>query len=172
MREFGTEKGDKGAKSPRGEADIICLFPLRGLPLSMSANFSGFWTPSLPFSVPNSRNLPSFGQKLAKPLPLVSEDVICTWSRQLAPADHCIVFLLGRNVALRRYPFRGGLGLSHPRRIPGSWFSPLVQRWRSHFVPPSISPNVEGVGRHSTHKFLANRISSLLLGKGTKIAFA
>ena len=34
-----------------------------------SAKFSGFWTPSLPLSVPNSRNLPSFGQNLANPLP-------------------------------------------------------------------------------------------------------
>ena len=43
-----------------------------------SAKFSGFWTPSLPLSVPNSRNLPSFGQKMANPLPPVSADVICT----------------------------------------------------------------------------------------------
>ena len=34
-----------------------------------SSKFLGFWTPSLPLSVPNSRNLPSFGQKLANPLP-------------------------------------------------------------------------------------------------------
>ena len=34
-----------------------------------SAKFSGFWTPSLPLSVPNSRNLPSFGQNLSNPLP-------------------------------------------------------------------------------------------------------
>ena len=34
-----------------------------------SSKISGFWTPSLPLSVPNSRNLPSFGQKLGNPLP-------------------------------------------------------------------------------------------------------
>ena len=34
-----------------------------------SAKFLWFWTPYLPLSVPNSRNLPSFGQKLANPPP-------------------------------------------------------------------------------------------------------
>ena len=34
-----------------------------------SAQFSGFWTPSPPLSVPNPRNLASFRQKLANPLP-------------------------------------------------------------------------------------------------------
>ena len=34
-----------------------------------SSKFSEFWTPSLPLSVPNPRNLPSFGQKLGNPLP-------------------------------------------------------------------------------------------------------
>ena len=34
-----------------------------------SSKFSEFWTPSLPLSVPNPRNLPSFCQKLANPLP-------------------------------------------------------------------------------------------------------
>ena len=34
-----------------------------------SSKISGFWTPSLPLSVPNSRNLPSFCQNLADPLP-------------------------------------------------------------------------------------------------------
>ena len=44
----------------------------------MSAKFSGFWTSS-PLSVPNSRNLPSFGQKLANlSLPLNS-NIIYVW---------------------------------------------------------------------------------------------
>ena len=34
-----------------------------------SSKTSGFWTPSLHLSVPNSRNLPSFCQNLADPLP-------------------------------------------------------------------------------------------------------
>ena len=42
-----------------------------------SSNFLGFWNPSLPLSVPNSRNLTSFGKKLADPLPPPSADVIC-----------------------------------------------------------------------------------------------
>ena len=42
---------------------------LRGDVQMTSAKFSGFWTPSLPLSVPNPRNLPSFGQNLADPLP-------------------------------------------------------------------------------------------------------
>ena len=36
-------------------------------PLITSTNFSGFWTP--PLSIPNPRNLPSFSQNLANPLP-------------------------------------------------------------------------------------------------------
>ena len=55
-------------------------YTIRGHVHMTSAKFSGFWTPSLPLSVPNSRNLPSFGQKLANPLPPVSADVICTSS--------------------------------------------------------------------------------------------
>ena len=34
-----------------------------------SAKISGYWTPSLPLVSTNPRNLPSFGQKLANPLP-------------------------------------------------------------------------------------------------------
>ena len=34
-----------------------------------SAKFSRIWTPSPPLSVPNPCNFPSFGQKLANPLP-------------------------------------------------------------------------------------------------------
>ena len=34
-----------------------------------SAKFLGFWTPSPLLSVPNPRNLPSFGQNLINPLP-------------------------------------------------------------------------------------------------------
>ena len=34
-----------------------------------SAKILGFWTPSLPLVSTNPRNLPSFGQKLAIPLP-------------------------------------------------------------------------------------------------------
>ena len=44
-----------------------------------SSKILGFWTPSLPLSVPNPRNLPSSGQKLANP-PLL------TSFRYMAPA--------------------------------------------------------------------------------------
>ena len=38
-----------------------------------SAKFSGFRPPPSPFSVPNSCNLPSFGQKLPNPSPLSAQ---------------------------------------------------------------------------------------------------
>ena len=45
------------------------VLAVRGHVHMTSSKFSGFWTPSLTLSVPNSRNLPSFGQNLADPLP-------------------------------------------------------------------------------------------------------
>ena len=42
---------------------------VRGHVHTTSSKFLLFWTPSLPLSVPNSRNLPSFGQILAIPTP-------------------------------------------------------------------------------------------------------
>ena len=44
-------------KLPRGDVQMT------------SAKFCGFLTPPSPLSVPNPRNLPSFGQNLANPLP-------------------------------------------------------------------------------------------------------
>ena len=47
----------------------VARVTVRGHVDMTSSKFSGFWTPSLPLSVPNSRNLPSFCQNLANPLP-------------------------------------------------------------------------------------------------------
>ena len=54
----------------------------RGHEHTTSSKVLRFWTPSLPLSVPNSRNLPSFGQKLANSLPPLRADVICTLSQR------------------------------------------------------------------------------------------
>ena len=53
---------------------------VRGHSQMTSVKFSEFWTPSSPLSVPNPRNLPSFGQNLANPSLPHSADVICEWS--------------------------------------------------------------------------------------------
>ena len=50
---------------------------IRGHAQMTSAKFSEFWTPSLPLSIPNPHNLPSFCQILANPLPPPEADVIC-----------------------------------------------------------------------------------------------
>ena len=46
-----------------------------------SVKFSGFWTLS-PLSVPNPRNLPSFGQNLANPLAF-NTDIIYEWPSKI-----------------------------------------------------------------------------------------
>ena len=61
-------------KTPNWERNV------RGRSQMTSAKYLGFLTPSPPLSVPNPRNLPSFGQNLANPSPSPHyADVICKW---------------------------------------------------------------------------------------------
>ena len=58
--------GKHPARKRRVLQKLICI---GGHVHMTSAKIPGFWTPSLPLVSTNPRNLPSFGKKLANPLP-------------------------------------------------------------------------------------------------------